>query len=174
MRRVVADEADEHRREAGDEEAQGDRQQHPLEPLSRAELVPGHDAPEAVPQAAATPAPGPVTAAVIRVPDRRRLVDGSAVRHVLARDVRNLSWRPRSGRSRSLAMSGRASRRLGRCSSRAEVTLAIFLQTVSSRRDFFFLDEHVSCGSPFLLVSLSLSLFLVGGTAQCGCTRVFV
>lgn len=118
-RAVRGDEADEHRREAGDEEAQRDRQQHPLEPLSRAELVPGHDAPEAVSQpAAATAAAGAVAAAVIRVADRRRLIDGPAVWHVLPRDVRNLpTWRSRLGRSRSLAESGAP--RLQRYSNRA-------------------------------------------------------
>lgn len=141
-RRVRADEADEHRREAGDEEAEGDRQQHPLEPLPRAELVPGHDAPEAVPQTAAAAAACPVAAAVIRVADRRRLVDGPAVRHVLARDVRNLSvWRARPGGSRSLA-----TREMG--------------GPLVDRVVFFFSDGHAFCGFPFpfsFSVSLSLS-----------------
>lgn len=63
--------------------------------------MPGHDSPEAVPQpTAAAAAPGTVATAVIRVADGSRLVDRPAVRHVLARDVRNFSDRTASSRLR--------------------------------------------------------------------------
>lgn len=52
--------------------------------------MPRHDPPETVSQPTAA-ASGAVAPAVVRVADRGRLVNGAAVWHILARDVRNFS-----------------------------------------------------------------------------------
>lgn len=97
---VRRNKADEHRRETCDEEAQRDRQQHPLEPLLRADFVSGHYSPKAVsqPAAAAAAAPGAVATAVVCVADGGRLINCPAIRHIFARDVRNFSDCTAAGR----------------------------------------------------------------------------
>lgn len=128
--------------------------------------MPGHDAPETVPQATATAAAGAIATAVVRVADGRRLIDGPAVRHVLPRDVRNLpAWRSRLGRSRSLAKSGEAPRfsvitiergqksrsrllRQSRVATRAQ--LHDFTKMRHETRDFFS-DKRAFCRFFFFL-----------------------
>lgn len=179
LRRAVrGDETDEHRREAGDEEAQGDREQHPLEPLSRAELVPGHDAPEAVSQSAAPAAPGAVAAAVIRVADRRRLVDGPAVRHVLSGDVRNFSRLAFSSGKVTIAPEERCPsasaiifipRGLNTSSSQLTIVLRFSgVRTVEGTTSF--LANTLFCGLTFsLLLPPSFTPSWRSAIVQCGC-----
>lgn len=86
LRRVIRrDETDEHSHKAGDEEAERDRQQHPFKPLSGAKLVSRYNTPKAMPESAA--ATGAVSSAIVHVADGGRLIDGSAVWHVLSQDL---------------------------------------------------------------------------------------